>query len=351
VRLPSRPRAELAELPELPELGDLARIVDELGSLARCEVLARPRTAAGHALPVLALTVGDAPRGAPVLVFCGGVHGLERIGTQVVLAQLTTLARQLAWDTVLQATLAAVRLAFVPLINPVGMATRTRANGNGVDLMRNAPAHPDSWPTPLVGGQRLSPRLPWYIGRAGDPMEEELAGLDAFLRREVFAAPVALVVDVHSGFGLVDRVWFPYARTRRPFHHLPEVFALGRLLDRTLPNHVYRLEPQAQTYTIQGDFWDYVYDAYRQARPDGVMLPLTLELGSWLWVKKNPRQLLSPLGSFNPMKPHRQRRILRRHLPLFELLVRAVASPAAWIAAGAEREALSEAAFRRWYGG
>lgn len=68
----------------------------------------------------------------------------------------------------------------------------------------------------------------------------------------------------------------------------------------------------------------------RERKPEGVFMPLTLEMGSWSWVRKNPSQMLSVLGPFNPVVPHRVRRTLRRHLPLFDFLYRAVASPAAW---------------------
>ena len=87
------------------------------------------------------------------------------------------------------------------------------------------------------------------------------------------------------------------------------------------------MEPQAQAYTIRGDLWDHLYDSYGEAHGDGVFVPLTLEMGSWLWVRKNPVQALSALGPFNPVVPHRLRRTLRRHLLLFDFLYRAVASP------------------------
>jgi hypothetical protein len=101
------------------------------------------------------------------------------------------------------------------------------------------------------------------------------------------------------------------------------------LLDETLPNHVYRVEQTAQVYTIRGDLWDHLYDRRRAAGP-GALLPLTLEMGSWTWVRKNPLQVLSSLGRFNPTKPHRHRRTLRRHLPLLDFLLHATASYRAW---------------------
>lgn len=282
-------------------------------------------------MPVRAFRFGTTDRRAPALLVTGGVHGLERIGTDVALSYLATLIARLSWDALLRDALSHTRVLVVPLLNPVGMARGQRANGNGVDLMRNAPAAPTGG-TPLLGGQQLSPRLPWYMGAPGAPMEPESAGLVAFVERELFAAPLAIALDLHSGFGFVDRLWYPYARTREPLPDRPAIDSLAHLLDDTLPNHVYRVEQTAQVYTIRGDLWDHLYDRRREAGP-GALLPLTLEMGSWAWVRKNPLQGLTNLGRFNPMKPHRHRRILRRHLPLLDFLFHAAASHRAWLPA------------------
>ena len=281
--------------------------------------------------PIYAFRFGTIARTAPVLLVVGGVHGVERIGTDVAIAFLSTLVARLGWDQVLHDALARCRVIVVPLLNPVGMARGQRANGNGVDLMRNAPAHALGG-TPLLGGQRLSPRLPWYMGEENAPMEPEAAALVALVEEELFASPFSIAIDLHSGYGLVDRLWYPYARTREPLPDLAALAALGRLLDDTLPNHVYRFEQTAQAYTIRGDLWDYLYDR-RRTHGGGTTLPLTLEMGSWAWVRKNPLQALSSLGRFNPIKPHRHRRTLRRHLPLLDFLLHAAASHRGWMPA------------------
>ena len=81
-------------------------------------------------------------------------------------------------------------------------------------------------------------------------METETAALCELVKRQVFPSRSAIVIDVHSGFGLVDRLWFPYARTRRPFPRLAELHALVTLLDDTLPHHVYRIEPREATVVL-----------------------------------------------------------------------------------------------------
>lgn len=281
-------------------------------------------TVDGH--PIRAFRFGTRDRTAPALLVTGGVHGLERIGAEVAIAFLTTITARLGWDAVLRDALERTRILVIPVVNPVGLARGTRANGNGVDLMRNAPPAPTGG-TPLLGGQRISPRLPWYMGTR---MEPEARALCDFVEHELHEAPLSIAVDCHSGFGFVDRIWYPYARTREPLPDAPAIRALAQLLDDTLPNHVYRVEQTAQVYTIRGDLWDHLYDRAR-AHGRGVLLPLTLEMGSWTWVRKNPLQGLTTLGRFNPVKPHRHRRTLRRHLPLLDFLFHAAASHAAWL--------------------
>ena len=271
----------------------------------------------------------------PTLAFIGGVHGLERIGTQVVIAFLQSIVERLSWDQSLLEDLKQIRILFVPLLNPLGFALERRSNGNGVDLMRNSPINSPK-PTPLVGGHRLSARLPWYRGVEGAPMEAEAQALVQFIEQQCFGNPFNLILDVHSGFGGIDQIWFPYAKSKEPFPGIKEVKLLKGLMDRVLPHHVYRFEPQSKHYQTHGDLWDYLVDRHQSKFSSDRFIPLTLELGSWIWVKKNPKQIFSFLGPFNPIKPHRIKRTLRRHLPLFDFLIRVTRSSEAWLKASEE---------------
>jgi hypothetical protein len=310
-----------AALPELVAIEQLAAVATRWGTI---ETLANV-----EGFPIYALHFGSGDRAQPALLITGGVHGVERIGTHVAISFLTSLVARLGWDELLHEALTRTRIIVVPLVNPLGMALGQRANGWGVDLMRNAPGATRVG-TPLIGGHRLSPRLPWYMGHAGMDMEDEAAALVRLVEDELFGAPLAIALDLHSGFGLVDRLWYPYAKTREPPPDFARIEALARLLDATLPNHVYKVEQTARVYTIRGDLWDYLYDR-RRTHGGGLLLPLTLEMGSWTWVRKNPWQGLSTLGRFNPIKPHRHRRTLRRHLPLLDFLLHAVISHRAWM--------------------
>lgn len=336
----------------IPELAELERIVASLGNRARVETVATVE--AGKLLfPVYSIEMGSTSPEAPCLAIFGGVHGLERIGTSVVLSYLRTVAELVSWDHAIQELLSRSRLVFMPLVNPGGMFLKSRANPHGVDLMRNAPVHADKMsPFALYGGQRYSPRLPWYRGAAGAPMEIESQAVCDFVRNKVLKSKISVALDVHSGFGTIDRIWFPYARTKRPFPHLTEVFALKQLLDRTYPNHVYVVEPQSRQYMAHGDLWDYLYDENRHKEGHGFFLPLTLELGSWVWARKNWRQMFSLLGAFNPTIPHRLQRTLRRHLLFFDFLFRATTSSEPWLGlTKEERSPLTRRALELWYGG
>jgi hypothetical protein len=305
-----------------------------------------------ESLPIHAIELGPDDKTLPTIAFIGGVHGLERVGTQVLLSYLRTLKSALSWDDLLRYMLTRMRVIIVPLINPVGMALGLRSNGRGVDLMRNAPsvAEEKSRWYELHRGQRITPFLPWYQGKEGGEMEVESRVLADYMHAQLIASACALSVDVHSGFLAGDRIWFPYARSKRPFANTPEVMALSHLLGDTHENHVYTVEPQAINYTTHGDLWDYIYDRHRATSPDGVFLPLTLELSSNLWYRKNPRQLVSRTGLFHPIKPHRLARVQRRHKTLFDFLMRGVLSHERWMPSSeAHRAALLREAEERWF--
>lgn len=333
--------------PDLPELEALERVIAPASAHLRCEVACSVELR-GRRLPVHAIALGADDPSLPAAGFFGGVHGLERIGSRVVIAFLQHLVARLAWDENLHALLRQVRLLFMPIVNPGGMVHGTRANPRGVDLMRNAPVQAHE-PVPfLLGGQRISKVLPWYRGAADAPMEAESAALCAWVRRELHGRPLGIALDCHSGFGVRDRIWFPFAHRRAPMETLPELDALHAIYAASHPQHNYVFEPQSRQYLTHGDLWDHLVLCAPQ---QGVFLPLTLEMGSWLWVKKNPRQLFSRLGVFNPLIAHREQRVLRHHLPLLDFLVRAAASQARWLPAGTEREARRRQALARWYTG
>ncbi len=222
----------------LPELTELERIVSEHAALLTVRTMGEVTTD-GRRFPLYAAAIGSNRRSAPAVGFFGGVHGLERIGTQVLLAFMRSLLVRLRWDGVLHRQLTRVLLVFMPIVNPAGMWRHTRCNPRGVDLMRNAPLDATAAVPFLLGGQRISRYLPWYRGASGEPMEIESQALCEVVRQELLERDFSLALDCHSGFGLRDRIWFPYAGNAAPIRHLAEIGALEDLFSQAYPNHTY----------------------------------------------------------------------------------------------------------------
>ncbi|MBM96874.1 MAG: zinc carboxypeptidase [Oceanospirillaceae bacterium] len=334
----------------LPELQELEGLIAEGRDQLRVDVPGYIQHE-GVDVPFYVLEMGSTSPDAPALALIGGVHGVERIGTQIILSFLRTLLHKLEWDPVTRQQLDAIRLVMIPIVNPGGMWNNSRANPNGVDLMRNAPVETEHRPPFMVGGQRLTRFLPWYRGKNQAPMEMENQFLTRAIESRLYSQPVCISLDCHSGFGYRDRIWFPYARSLEPWPGLSPAYGLTRLFEHSYPSHdLYLFEPQAHSYTTSGDVWDYLYDGYVSHNPDGLFVPLTLEMGSWLWLKKNPRQAFRYHSFFNPTLPHRHLRILRRHLTLLDFLMSAVQSAPHWApATEPERAAMFQQALERWY--
>jgi hypothetical protein len=332
----------------IPEILALERVIELGAGRLQSRVVTQVKSREGVAHPVYVVTLGNPDIDVPAVGYFGGVHGLERIGSEVVIAYLHSLVMRLQWDSTLLRQLESVRLVFMPVVNPGGMALGTRANPGGVDLMRNAPV--DSLePVPfLVGGQRISSRLPWYRGSLHAPMEPENLAVCEVVSAELLSRRFSMAVDCHSGFGATDRIWFPYAHTRAPIAHLAEMKALKTIFSQSHSHHRYIFEPQSLQYLAHGDLWDHLYRVACEDE-DRIFLPLTLEMGSWLWVKKNPRQLFSRHGMFNPLIEHRQQRVLRQHQSFLDFLSRAACGRALWLPHPEVRPAVHASALAEWY--
>ena len=337
-------------MPELyfPELQQLEQLLGQFSDRLQSQVI-ECITYKNLEFPIHCITLGSTRPDVPVLAFFGGVHGLEKIGSEVILSYLHTICTLLDWDEEFQARLEKSRLVFVPIVNPVGVYLGTRSNGNCIDLMRNSPVEAIG-ATKLYGGHRITPLLPWYRGDAST-MELEAQALCRVVEQHVFSSPLSIALDLHSGFGLKDRLWFPYASSKVPFPFIAETLALKELFDRCYPHHVYKIEPMCLEYLINGDLWDYLLDDYVQRFSDErIFLPLTLEMGSWLWLRKNPTHLFSRHGLFHPLLPHRLKRVFRRHFLLFDFLHRSLLYPDTWGHLGFEKKALYQSkATGLWY--
>lgn len=299
--------------------------------------------------PIFTYTLGSSDPLAPVLFITGGVHGLERVGAQLAWSFLKTTIDRLKWDDSLKTLLQKVRIVVVPLVNPVGFYHYKRSNGNNVDLMRNSPVDAVDKTPFLLGGHRISEHLPWYRGPQNQ-MEIETKAIEDLFIAQAQKSPCVVAIDFHSGFGMKDRLWFPFSYTKKPFDFLAETFSITELFEQSYPYHIYQIEPQSEGYLLNGDLWDYLFLNYRKENPTGVFIPFTLEMGSWNWVRKNPLQLLSRQGVFNPIKEHRLKRTYRRHYLFLDFIQRALYSHDRWIHQHQEiRLKKLNQGLKRWY--
>ncbi len=311
------------------ELQRLQKIYNYKNPLVSIENLANVQVK-DHQFPLVGLTIGTDDKTAPTFGLFAGVHGLEKVGTHVALHFIETLLEQLEWDKELQDRFKKMRLVSIPMINPAGVFLNRRSNANGVDLMRNAPVEASGNAPFLLSGHRYGSWLPWFRGNSPE-MEQESQAVVQFVKKEMFQSKYAVSLDIHSGFGAKDRLWYPYAKTTDPFPMLSEALKFKALLDKSFPHHVYAIEAQAESYTTNGDLWDYLFDLhYETENQKNIYMPWCLEMGSWMWIKKNPRQLFSALGPFNPVQPHRYKRIMRRHFILLDFFLRSTMNYENW---------------------
>ena len=252
------------------------------------------------------------------LILVGGIHGLERIGSQLCVSLIEKYYELSRWDYVFKHELENVKIVFFPFANPAGIQNRTRSNNNGVDLMRNAPITATDKIPFLLGGQNYSTQLPWFRGTP-EKMETESQYLADEISQIVNSSRLTISIDIHSGFGFKDQLWFPWAFTKKPFPRLDLITAMMDYFEKLYPFHIYKIEPQSKVYCTHGDLWDYI--AHEKVEKPNY-LPFTLELGSWIWVKKNPLQVFKLDGLFNPIKKHRIKRTLRRHQSLIDFTLR-----------------------------
>lgn len=118
----------------LPEMALLEELICEHAKQLKVRTLAlieHQSDSQHHQLPIYSLQFGSDNPDAPTLAFVGGVHGVERIGTRLLLTFLSSLLKRLTWDRGLNYELQHLRLVFCPLLNPSGMALGQRSNPQG----------------------------------------------------------------------------------------------------------------------------------------------------------------------------------------------------------------------------
>ncbi|MBL8032902.1 MAG: hypothetical protein JNJ69_04330, partial [Leptospiraceae bacterium] len=209
----------------------------------------------------------------------------------------------------------------IPILNPAGVARETRANARGVDLNRNSGVRAEN-ALPFFGGHGISAALPYFQGKA---LQRESRALFRFLREFALRRrkQVQLALDIHSGYGTQNFLWWPYSYSKRTVF---QNSAFQAVADRLRQRHpLYRIEPMSLSYQTHGDLWDKALLDFEHRVKEGqykksLFLPFTLEIGTWHEIKKNPRRLLSREKIFDPPAESRKAYLREHRAMLWDFL-------------------------------
>lgn len=302
--------------------------LSKLGSLFQYETLAEVRIK-NKVFPIYGLQIGPNDPKLPVLGLFGGVHGLEKIGSHIIVNYLNSLSNKIAWNIALTKNLESLRVVSIPIVNPGGMYLKQRSNPNGVDLMRNAPVEAEGkhfWPS----GQTVSPKIPWYRGNPSD-MELENKTLFNFVSKHLYPSPFSMALDIHSGFGWKDRLWYPYGKSMKPFADEALARKMARYFKVSHPFHHYKVEKQSDSYMIHGDMWDHMYDSFKDKNTESKFLPWTLEIGSWSWLLSRPYRIFNTGGLFHTDESAKYSYLMRKHWGLLDFFKDMTIHHKAWV--------------------
>ncbi|GBF51203.1 zinc carboxypeptidase-related protein [Leptospira ryugenii] len=277
--------------------GDLVRI-KQLGFSSK--------TQEGFRFPIHMLEIGKekAIKKNPVGMVAG-VHGLETVGIRILLDFLEYILYKKSPGYVSEIANGKIGLVVIPIVNPGGVALKSRSNPSGVDLMRNSGVEAESAPI-LFGGQNWTSKLPYYRGKT---LEPESRAVFRYINQYFYHVKDSIlpVIDIHSGFGTIDHVWWPYARTKKECVDTALFEKIASYMVELRRHKRYKFGPQSETYTTHGDLWDRFYDHFQEkfSHTGSRFLPFTLEVGTWSDIKENPSKLFRKRGIFNPAKENK----------------------------------------------
>lgn len=226
--------------------------------------------------------------------------------------------------------------------------------------MRNAPVDAESGGVFLGSGHRISNKLPWYRGEPG-VLEYENIILKDFVVKNMMPSPFAMSVDIHSGFGWHDRLWYPYGKSHQPFDQTRITSVFARYLKLSHPYHRYIVEKQSDSYLINGDMWDYIYDVHKELygsslnlctedqrsnthESKNIFIPWTLEVGSWSWLLRKPHRIFSTSGLFHTEKTtNKYAFTMRKHWGLLDFFQRMTIHYRTWVREQEPKKSLDRA--------
>ena len=168
----------------------------------------------------------------------------------------------------------------------------------GCDLMRNASGLKRERCLSCLPDSAPALPLPWWYRRAaGAPMQMESQALCDLVETELLSRSFSLALDCHSGLGLQDRLWFPYASSRTDAAsggmHAPDQPVWPDLPASPLPDRTAMPAVPDSTATYG------ITCTCVAATRNRAVFAADAGNGSWMWVKKKPAPAAEPAWGFS----------------------------------------------------
>lgn len=273
----------------------------------------------GFRFPIYLLQYGKNTKRAIPITYLAGVHGIEAIGIQVLFDFIHYIAKSESCQEI-QDAVSSGRLIFyfIPIVNPGGFVEKSRSNPAGIDLMRNSGENGEK-ALPFFGGQKLSKKLPYYRGNS---MQLENRILKRFIKERVLTPNNFVpVIDIHSGYGKSNHLWWPPAGKLKPLDEEQRFQDVADFIREKQYINQYAMHRQNLSYRVHGDIWDLLFE--ESIKENSGILPFTLEIGTWHSIRQlwKPRDLFKPPKSIRSFAIRSHRDLLKKFAE-YELLLR-----------------------------
>jgi carboxypeptidase T len=230
--------------------------------------------------PIEVIRISSSDKDVPRVLFVGGIHGLEKVGVEMVIRLMDRLLEGHGTDQRITTMLEQRQVWLVPVLNPDGYATSRRKNARGVDLNRNfavgfsSPGSASRW--------RL---WPFYAGPSPYSEPETRAIKDLTAR-----VPFSIALSFHSFGGLIN---FPYGHTRTPAKDNKLFRAISQEMRKRQPHEKYAARQLSWLYKPKGSLEDDLYE-------HGGTLAFLIEMMRWFPRLMRPTVFWRRFSWFNP---------------------------------------------------
>jgi protein MpaA len=182
-------------------------------------------------LPILAYRWEKMEKGGPEILILGGVHGDEIEGVACAYGLLNQLSCSFPFR---------INLTLIPAFNMDGVLSKSRLNGNGVDLNRNLPTkdwNPQAFnerypPGPHANSEPENQALVRYLSEYKPKWVLSLHSWKPLLNINGACSPEAEAIQKHTQYSIEESIGYP----------TPGCLGTYAGLEREMPTLTYEIE-------------------------------------------------------------------------------------------------------------